>query len=93
MKIFKKHNVVKQNINQNVRDFITYIKIIKYKLKSLTTTQQRNYFFIRLKFNINQTITISTNIFVIRKIFATRATRIKNAFFARNSNNQNYQNN
>ena len=89
LKIFRKHNAIKQNINQNVRDFVTYIETIKYELKPLTTTQQRNHFFIRLKFNISQTITTSTNIFITKKILVARVTRIENAFFVRNTSDQN----
>ena len=89
----RKHNAARQGANQSVRDFVAYIETIKYELKSLTTTQQRNHLLMRLKPNISQTITTSANIPVTKKALAARATRIENALPARNTGGQNNQNN
>ena len=89
----RKHDAVRQGANQSVRDFVAYIETMEYELESLTTTQQRDHLFMRLKSNISQAITTSTNILATREALVARATRIENAFPARNTGGQNNQNN
>ena len=75
----KKYDQVKQSQNQNVFEFVAYIKTLKYELKSFTETQKRNHLLNRLKSNINQMINESVDISRTRDALAARATRIDNA--------------
>ena len=86
----KKYNQIKQSQNQSVFEFVIYIKIFEYELKSFIETQKRNHFLNRLKSNINQMINESIDIFRTRDAFATRTTRIDNVR-SKNSDQNNHE--
>ena len=90
LKIFKKYNIVKQEQNQIVSNFVAYIETLKYELKTFIEIQKRDHLLNRLRSIINQIITKSTNIFNTRVSLIARTTRIENIRSANADENFNF---